>query len=182
MAVRTTLAILPLFLKPSSWLISFNFWIFSLFTFQMLSTFPVSYTLETPYPIPSHSVSMRVFPYLPIHSCLPVLAFPYTGSFSLHRTKGFSAHWWPTRLSCATFVLFGWWFSPWVLFRGSGWLILMFSLWGCKPLQLLQFSDNWFLRVIFALGFFLWFNKTMLIICASWIIKVEMTFYMCSDL
>ena len=125
---------------------------------------------------------MRVFPYLPIHSCLPVLAFPYTGSFSLHRTKGFSAHWWPTRLSCATFVLFGWWFSPWVLFRGSGWLILMFSLWGCKPLQLLQFSDNWFLRVIFALSFFLWFNKTMLIICACWRIKVEMTFYMCSDL
>ena len=65
---------------------------------------------------------------------------------------------------------------------GSGWLILMFFLWGCKPLQLLQFSDNWFLRVIFALSFFLWFNKPMLIICACWRIKVEMTFYMCSDL
>jgi hypothetical protein len=33
-----------------------------------------------------------------------------------------------------------WWFSPWELWgKVSGWLILLFFLWGCKPLQLLQF-------------------------------------------
>jgi hypothetical protein len=36
-------------------------------------------------------------------------------------------------------VLFGWWLSFWEFWgRGSGWLILLFFLWGCKPLQLLQ--------------------------------------------
>jgi len=38
----------------------------------------------------------------------------------------------PLVISCA---LFGWWFSP---SGGSGWLILLFFLWGCKPLQLFQ--------------------------------------------
>ena len=33
-------------------------------------------------------------------------------------------------------VLFGWWFSPWELGqRGAGWLILLFFLWGYKPLS-----------------------------------------------
>jgi hypothetical protein len=35
-------------------------------------------------------------------------------------------------------VLFGWLFSPWELWGESGWLILLFFLWGCKPLQLLH--------------------------------------------
>jgi hypothetical protein len=34
-------------------------------------------------------------------------------------------------------VFFGWWFSP-RSSEGSGWLILLLFLWGCKPLQLLQ--------------------------------------------
>jgi hypothetical protein len=33
-------------------------------------------------------------------------------------------------------VFFGWWFSPSDLW-GTGWFILLFLLWGCKPLQLL---------------------------------------------
>jgi hypothetical protein len=33
-------------------------------------------------------------------------------------------------------VLFGWWHSPWESGE-SGWLILLFFLWGYKPLQLL---------------------------------------------
>jgi hypothetical protein len=47
-------------------------------------------------------------------------------------------------------VLFCWWFSPWELW-GSGWLILLFFLWGCKPLQLLQFQGKllFFLKNIF---------------------------------
>ena len=76
MAVRTTLAILPLFLKSSCWLISFIFWIFSLFTIQMLSAFPVSYTLETSYPIPSlcfyEGVPLPTNPLLPASPGIPL--------------------------------------------------------------------------------------------------------------
>jgi hypothetical protein len=39
----------------------------------------------------------------------------------------------PWVLQC---VIFGWWFSPWEL-GGTGWFILLFLLWGCKPPQLL---------------------------------------------
>jgi hypothetical protein len=42
-------------------------WIFSLFTFQMLSPFSIS-PPETPYFIPSPPASMRVFPHQPTHS------------------------------------------------------------------------------------------------------------------
>jgi hypothetical protein len=41
---------------------------------------------------------------LPTHSCLPTLAFPYTGASSLHRTKGLSSQWWPKRPSSATYA------------------------------------------------------------------------------
>ena len=57
----------------------------------MLSPFLVS----PPQNLLSHSpppASMRVLPYPPIHSYLPVLAFPYTGASSLHRTKGLFFH------------------------------------------------------------------------------------------
>ena len=56
----------------------------------MLSPFLV-FPLETPYPIPPPSDSMRLLPYPSTYSCLPALAFPYTGASSLHRTKGFSS-------------------------------------------------------------------------------------------
>jgi hypothetical protein len=73
--------------------------------------------------------------------------FPYPESSSLHMTKELPSQWCLTRPSSDTYpagvtgtcppcILFGWWFSPWELW-GSGWLILFF-LWGCKPLQLLQ--------------------------------------------
>ena len=57
----------------------------------MLSPFPVS-PPETPYPILPPPASMRVLPHPPTHFCLPILAFPYTGALSLHRTKGLSSH------------------------------------------------------------------------------------------
>jgi hypothetical protein len=34
----------------------------------------------------------------------PSLAFPYTGALNLHRNKGFSSHWCPTRPSSATYA------------------------------------------------------------------------------
>jgi hypothetical protein len=43
------------------------------------------------------------------HSSLPTLAFPYTGALSLHRTKGLSSHWCPTRPSSGHIQL-----EPWV--------------------------------------------------------------------
>ena len=51
----------------------------------MLSPFLFS-PLKAPYPVPSTPAHQ------PIHSCFPVLAFPYTEASSLHRTKGFSSN------------------------------------------------------------------------------------------
>ena len=70
----------------------FKNWIFSLFTFQMLTPFPVS-PLQTPYPIPPYPASMRVLPHPPTHSCLTSLAFLYTEASNLHRTKGLPSNW-----------------------------------------------------------------------------------------
>ena len=57
----------------------------------MQSPFPVS-PLETPYPILPPPASMMLLTYSPTPSCLPILAFLYTGALSLHRTKGLSSH------------------------------------------------------------------------------------------
>jgi hypothetical protein len=59
---------------------SFFYWIFYLFTFQMLSLFPIS-PPEIPYPIPLLHGSIRVLP-PPTHSLLTALTFPYTGPSS----------------------------------------------------------------------------------------------------
>ena len=64
--------------------------IFSSFTFQMLSPKP---------PIPSSSPAPQ-----PTHSCFLALAFSCTGAYDLRKTKGLSSHWWPTRLSSATYA------------------------------------------------------------------------------
>jgi hypothetical protein len=72
-------------------------YIFSLFTFQMLSPFLIS-PLKTPYPISPPPVQQ------PIHSCFPVLAFPYNGALSLHRTKDLSSHCCLTNSSSATYA------------------------------------------------------------------------------
>jgi hypothetical protein len=48
----------------------------------------------------SHSPS----PCSPAHSHFSILAFPYTWASSLHRTKGLSSHWCPTRPSSATYA------------------------------------------------------------------------------
>jgi hypothetical protein len=95
------------------------YWLFYLFTFQVLSAFP-SFPSTSPLP----PVSVRVLPHLPTHSCLSTLAFPYAGSWRLHSTKRLPSQWCQIRPSSATYaagamdppcVLLGWWFSPWEL-------------------------------------------------------------------
>jgi hypothetical protein len=61
--------------------------------------------MKIPYPTPPpHPASMRLFPHSPTYSCFPTLAFSYTGASNLHKTKGLSSHWCPTRPSVATYV------------------------------------------------------------------------------
>jgi hypothetical protein len=94
-------------LTPSTWLLFFFFflnWIFSLFTFQMLSPFPVSLPPGNTLSRPPHA-SMRLFLHPPVHSHLPALDSPILGHLSsFHRTKDFSFHWCMTRSSSATYA------------------------------------------------------------------------------
>ena len=57
----------------------------------MLFSFLVS-SLGATYLILPPPVSISMLSYPSTHSCLPVFLFPYTGTSSLHRTKGFSSH------------------------------------------------------------------------------------------
>jgi hypothetical protein len=50
--------------------------------------FPSRNSLSPPLP----SASVRVLLYLPTHSHLPALAFPYTRASKLHNIKGLSSH------------------------------------------------------------------------------------------
>jgi len=61
----------------------FIYWIFFIFTFQML----------LPFPHPTTNPS-----------CLPAMTFTYTGGSSLGRTKDFSSLWWSTRPSSSTYA------------------------------------------------------------------------------
>jgi len=75
--------------------IFFFYWIFSLFTFRMLSSSPVSPPETCHLPLLLRGCSPI---YLPTPSHFPVLTFPYTGASSLHRTKGLFSDWCPIRL------------------------------------------------------------------------------------
>ena len=75
------------------------YWIFYVFTFQMLSPFPVS---PPEYPLPFSFLLHLWGCFLPTHSHVTALAFSYTRESSLYWTKGFSFHWCPTRPSTAT--------------------------------------------------------------------------------
>ena len=67
--------------RIKGWHIHFFFyWIFSLFTFQMLFPFQVLPPWK-PLSYPPSPASMRVFPYPPTHSHLPALEFPYIAYF-----------------------------------------------------------------------------------------------------
>ena len=56
----------------------------------MFSPFQVS-PLEHPYLI-SSPCHYEGVPHTLIHSCIPTLAFPYTGASNTLRPKGFSSH------------------------------------------------------------------------------------------
>jgi hypothetical protein len=63
----------------------------------MLYPFLVSHvkiSYPTPLPPPAHQTT---------HSYFLALAFPYTGAYNIHRTKGLSSHWWPTKASYAAY-------------------------------------------------------------------------------
>jgi hypothetical protein len=71
---------------------------------------------------------------------------PTLGASSLHMAKSLSHHARPTRPSSATYVAKS--LDSLLVYslvsglvpgssRGTGWFILLFLLWGCKPLQLL---------------------------------------------
>jgi hypothetical protein len=82
-----------LFLLPSF----FSF--FDIFFIYISNVIPFPcFPFEAPYPIISPPVHQ------PTHSAFSVLAFPYTGALSLHRTKGLSFHWLLIRPSSATYV------------------------------------------------------------------------------
>jgi hypothetical protein len=77
------------FFSSSTYKVLF-YWIFSSFTFQMLSSKSPIHSL---CPAPQ-----------PTHSCFMTLAFPCTGAYGLLKTKGLSSHWWLTRPSSATYA------------------------------------------------------------------------------
>jgi hypothetical protein len=126
-----------LFLFSSLLLDTFKFYISN---FYPLSRFP----LHKP-PIPSPIAPPLLWGCSPTHPFLP----PHPG-IPLHwgiepsQDQGpLSFHWCLARPSLhlelwvIPCLLFGWWLSPWEL-GGAGWLILLFFLWGCKPLQLMK--------------------------------------------
>ena len=69
-------------------------WIFYLFTFQILSHFPVS-PLQSSIPSP---LTLLLWGWPSTYSCLTALIFLCTGASSFHRNKGFLSHWCQIRL------------------------------------------------------------------------------------
>jgi hypothetical protein len=130
-------------------------WRFYLFTFQMLFPF-LGFPSRNPISHPPSPCFYEGSSHPPIHSCLTSLPWhsptlepqAFTEPMTSPPTDARKGHpllhmqlepWIPP---C---VLFGWWFSPWELGvggRGSGWFIVLFLLWDCKPLQLIQFFLN----------------------------------------
>jgi hypothetical protein len=118
------------------------YWIFSLFTFQML--LPFLSPSETLYPILPPPASTRVFLHLLTHSHLPALNSPTLGHLSrLQRTKELSPiDAWQGHLllhmQLEPSVLLCWWLSPWEL-SGVCLVDIVVLPMGLQPLQLLQF-------------------------------------------
>jgi hypothetical protein len=134
------------------WIRCFSFlfifyWIFSLFTFQMLSPFPISLPpRKTLSQIPSPA-SMRVFLHPTTHPPTPTSVPSIPLHWGIYQTfigprtslpiDAWQGH--PLlHIQLELCVLLCWWLSPWE-FWSSGCLILLFFLWDCKPLQILQY-------------------------------------------
>ena len=132
---------LPKPLLFSYMMIFLNFyWIFSLFTLQLLSPFPVS-PPQILYPILPPTASMRVLSHTPS---------PHHPSIPLHwgiepsQDQGPPLPLMPDKAILC--YICGWSHGSLHVYSlvgglvpgSSGWLILLFFLWGFKPLQLLQ--------------------------------------------
>jgi hypothetical protein len=89
-----------------------------------------------------HCFCESVYP-PPTHSHLPAHKLPYTEALRFHRTKTLSSYWHPTRPFSATDSVYS--LVGDLLpgnSGGSGCLILLLFLWGCKPLQLFSPFSN----------------------------------------
>jgi hypothetical protein len=128
-----------------------SFFFFLLYCIFLFNIFFIYISNVIPFPRFSPRNTLSLPPPLllwggsPTYTHLPTLAFLYTGALSLHRTKGPSCHWCLTRPSSMcdsshglldVYSLVGG-LVPWNS-GGSGWLILLFFLFGYKPLQLLH--------------------------------------------
>ena len=127
------------------WSFVFFFYeIFYLFTFQY---YPLSCLTVHKPPPPLPPASMKMVPHppliptsLPWHS--PTMGHQaFTGPRASPPIDAQQGH--PLLLESwvPPCVLLVWWFSPWELGarrRGSGWLILLFFLWVCKPPSVLS--------------------------------------------
>jgi hypothetical protein len=95
----------PLSPPPSSPPTSFSFFYFLLDIFFIyisnVITIPGFHSQKPAIPLPLPLLLWGCLLPTP-HSCLPALAFPYTGALSLHRIKGLSSHWYLTRPSSTT--------------------------------------------------------------------------------
>jgi hypothetical protein len=110
----------------------------------MLSPFPVSssHTLLSSLPF----ASKRVLPYPPMHSHLSTLVSTFIEATNLHKTKHLPSHLCHLKILCYMcnkshgtthiYSLIGGLVPG--SSKGSGELILLFLLWGCNLLQLLQ--------------------------------------------
>ena len=101
----------------------------------MLSPFLVS-PPKPPYQIPHPAA------YQPTHFCFPFLALPFIWGIEPSQDQGPLL---PLMTNKAILCYICSWSHGWLVgglvpgsSGGSDWLILLFLLWGCKPLQLLQ--------------------------------------------
>ena len=116
----------PVFFFSNSFFIGFLYLHFKCYPFSQSPPQTLSH--------PHLPASMRMFPHPPTQSHLPALAFPFSRASSLHRTKGLSSHWCPTKPSSATYtagdmgpsMCIVWWFSPWDFWRV--WLVNIVAL------------------------------------------------------
>jgi hypothetical protein len=115
----------------------YHFCLFGLLSFLISHFIPLHFKWYLTSWLPFHNLSipslllslpfasMRVFLYPITHSCLTPLAFPYSRTSNLHRTKGLTSNWCQKGPFSAKFVfgvmyqsiylLFGGWFSLWEL-------------------------------------------------------------------
>ena len=130
---------------PKAWhYYNFYYYYFSFFIgyflYLHLKCYPLSWFLPK-LPPPS---SIRVFLNPPTQDSLPWHSLTH---LSLHRAKGFFSRWCSTKSSSDTYAarVMGrsMYITLWLVealgaLGRSGWLILLFFLWSCNPLQLLQ--------------------------------------------